>query len=276
MVEEREEEEGRQQPIPTTDRDRRIVARFLDLLAAGFVALAVATGFDGEYGRAVAALIGGLIVFLCGIYWDQIRALIGPALSRSMVAVASDARSWLAVLFIVFGYIAAPNFIARLNQPAPPNKSEPKSTAAPLKPSIPANFYEFKELSNADLKKRAFAIANKLYGANEQFQRRQKEARQQLCPDTTNAQFPSVRIPSLCPIYQVPVDEEWKKSMVPLQEEASAAWEEVCHRLNQYPELFPIPKFYDITQNISGHSTGTLPNLGEYAQYLEGLAKKIP
>jgi hypothetical protein len=272
MVKEREEEEQ----SPVTARDRRVVARFLDLVAAGFVALAIATAFDGEYGRTAAALVGGLMVFLCGIYWDQIRALIGPALSRSMFAVASDARSWLAVIFIVFGYIAAPNFIARLNQPALPSKSEPKSTAPAVKPSLPANFSEFKELSNADLKKRAFAIANKLYGANEQFQRRQKEARQQLCPDTTNTQFPSVKIPSPCRIFEVPVDEGWKNSMVPLQEEASAVWEEVCHRLNRYPELFPIPKSYDLSQNISGHSTGTLPNLGEYAQYLEGLAKKIP
>jgi hypothetical protein len=114
MAEEQEEKQG--QPTSTIDRDRRIVARFLDLLAAGFVALAVAIGFDGEYGRATAALISGLAVFLCGIYWSQIRRKIGPSLSQSMVVVASSAWSWLFVLFVVFCYIAAPSVIGHINR----------------------------------------------------------------------------------------------------------------------------------------------------------------
>jgi hypothetical protein len=114
MAEEPEEEQ--QQPIPPTDRDRRIVARFLDLLAAGFVALAVAVGFEEQYGRASAAFICGIIVFLCGVYWDRVRAIIGPTLAGSIYRVASSAVSWLAVLFIIFCYIAAPSFISSLSK----------------------------------------------------------------------------------------------------------------------------------------------------------------
>jgi len=113
MAEELEEEE---QPRATgaADSDRRIVARFLDLVAAAFVALAVATGSGGEYGRATTAFLIGFGVFLCGIFWDRIRSVIDPGLTGSILRVASDARSWLTILFIVFSYIAAPSFVTRI------------------------------------------------------------------------------------------------------------------------------------------------------------------
>jgi hypothetical protein len=130
VAEEREEEEESQ--TAKAERDRRIVARFLDLVAAGFVALAVAVDFEEQYGRAAAALVSGLIVFLCGVYWDRIRTIIGPALAGSTFRVASNAVSWLAVLFIIFCYIAAPSFIDNLSKPSTspprlaPNGKQPK------------------------------------------------------------------------------------------------------------------------------------------------------
>jgi hypothetical protein len=139
MGEERGQETGQ---TTSAARDRRIVARFLDLIAAGFVALAVATGFDGEYGRAAAALISGLVVFLCGMYWSHIRQWLGPVLSRSMVAVASNGWAWLAVLFVLFCYLAAPSFIAHINNNRPtPVSPVPGSEASSTPPRPWDNLY---------------------------------------------------------------------------------------------------------------------------------------
>src|SRR5689334_8677664 len=99
MAEELEEEEEQPGFGTPPESEKRIVARFLDLVAAGFVALAVTTGFDGEYGRTAVALGAGLLVFLCGLFWDILRSAIGPVLSSSAYRVASSAWSWLAVLY---------------------------------------------------------------------------------------------------------------------------------------------------------------------------------
>jgi len=119
MAEEAEEEEDTR-PAPSPEIDRRVVARFLDLIAAGFVALAVVKLFESAYGSASAAFVIGLCVFLCGIYWDQIRPRLGQTLATSMQRIASDARAWLLVLFVVFSYLAAPALVTIITRPAAP------------------------------------------------------------------------------------------------------------------------------------------------------------
>lgn len=135
MAEELEEEEelSPEPRPPSPDTERRIIARFLDLIAAGFVALAVALGFEGDYARAAIALVSGFAVFLCGIYWANIRSLIGPTLSASMLRVASDARSWLMVVLLIFLYIAWPQLDRVFtNPPATSITNETHQPATPI------------------------------------------------------------------------------------------------------------------------------------------------
>jgi hypothetical protein len=98
---------------PPAKMERRVVARFLGLVAAGFVGLAIVIGYEREYVGSAVALTIGLLIFLCGVYWDRIRTVLGPALAVSVYKIASSAVSWLIVLFIIFCYLAAPTFIGR-------------------------------------------------------------------------------------------------------------------------------------------------------------------
>jgi hypothetical protein len=113
MAEEREEQE---EARPNSDSERRVVARFLDLIAAGFVALAATLAFDSDYKRAFAAAAIGLAVFLCGIYWDPIRRKIGPRLSGGVVNVASSGWAWGFVLLLAFLSLAVPSLIDRITK----------------------------------------------------------------------------------------------------------------------------------------------------------------
>lgn len=64
------------------------------------------------------------------------------------------------------------------------------------------------------------------------------------------------------------VENSWATSLVEVQEEAAAVWEEICHRQNMYPTLFQIPPTY----NYDGPK---YQDLDEVATQIESLANSL-
>jgi hypothetical protein len=111
------EQPGNGGDIPTAGAERRVVSRFLDMIAGGFTALAVAVGYEGQYVPATLAALVAIAVFLCGVYWDRVSRFLGPPLSNSAYRIASNAWSWLAVLGFIALFIAASPIIATFIPP---------------------------------------------------------------------------------------------------------------------------------------------------------------
>lgn len=92
------------------------VSGFLDLVAAGFCVVSADAFMKNDYERAIIALSVGLIVFLIGIYWPRLERILAPSISEGALQVASDFRWWLAVIGLIFFYVAAPPIIDAVNR----------------------------------------------------------------------------------------------------------------------------------------------------------------
>jgi hypothetical protein len=66
----------------------------------------------------------------------------------------------------------------------------------------------------------------------------------------------------------VKVDDGWKDALTEAQQEASAVWEEICHRQGHYPPMFSIPSSYNYPWPVEG-------DLAEQAKRLESLANSL-
>jgi hypothetical protein len=84
----------------------------LEVLAAAFVAEAVAGLMRADIGEAVGALAIGIFLSLVGFFWASIKQKMPKKFSDTVAMVACDFRYWLAILLVAFLYLGYPNIHA--------------------------------------------------------------------------------------------------------------------------------------------------------------------
>lgn len=163
-----------------TAHEARAVSRFLDGWAGAFAAVAVERFMTSHYFEAIAPSGVAVTVFLAGVCWPRIAEALGPGASMRASAVATDLRSWVVLLVLLFIYLGSPRIIESLAPPptqvttiqttAPPSPQpiSPTGTVKETPPESPKEVVlmspsSLKTLTNEELRDEAFVVAQALH-----------------------------------------------------------------------------------------------------------------
>jgi hypothetical protein len=114
---------------PSAIPEARAVSRFLDLCAAAFAGVAADFFMREGYQQAITPAAVAIAVFLGGVFWPRIAQTFGPRVATTAADVATDFRWWLAVLGLLFVYLAAPPIVTAI-------KFRPDLSPAPGTPTV--------------------------------------------------------------------------------------------------------------------------------------------
>jgi hypothetical protein len=93
-----------------SSESNRLVELLLGGIATGFLAVTTDSLLKGEYVRAGIALAVGVLLSIILARWAWVKTKIGPKASKSAQSTASDARTWLVLLLLLFVYLGREGF----------------------------------------------------------------------------------------------------------------------------------------------------------------------
>src|ERR1035438_1737782 len=105
-----------------SERDDKAVARLLEVLGGIFLAVggkdmltALISGGSVSTGSVVTSFIG-VTLLVCGLFWHRMRPHSETWFTRSLVGLASDARSWYFPLLAFGLYIMGTTILSEVRQ----------------------------------------------------------------------------------------------------------------------------------------------------------------